>query len=295
VRIPPGLLNLLSVRQIFPPGAGEPDLGPAERDQLAPAALDLLAGLYAYPAVPAAPAASAAGRPWVRANMVSSADGAAWLDGKAGGLSGAADRTVFAVLRSLADVILVGAGTARTERYQPVRPGEVWPQLRAGRPPTPPIAVVSRALELDLSSPLVTGRPGRARTILLTTEEAPASRRKAAASGADVVVTGPGPVVTAAGAVSALAARGHTAILAEGGPHLLGQLAAEGLLDELCLTYSPVLTGGEAGRILAVPLRSTVARDGAPGSGLGARTGLDLEHVLEDDGHLLCRYLRKPG
>jgi riboflavin biosynthesis pyrimidine reductase len=274
VRIPPGLLNLLSVRQIFPPGAGGPDLGPAERDQLAPAALDLLAGLYAYPA---------AGRPWVRANMVASADGAAWLDGRAGGLSGPADRTVFALLRSLADVILVGAGTARTERYSPVRPGEVWPGLRAGRPPVPPIAVVSRALELDLASPLVAGRPGRARTILLTTEQAPAGRRDEAAAGADVVVTGPGPLVTAAAAVSALAARGHAAILAEGGPHLLGQIAAEGLLDELCLTYSPMLAGGDAGRI--------VAGIATP----GARTGLILGHVLEDDGHLLCRYLREPG
>lgn len=265
----PGLLNLLSVRQIFPPGAGGCLIAPAKRDQIPPGALDLLAGLYGYPA---------AGRPWVRANMVSSADGAAWLDNRASGLSGAADRTVFAMLRSLADVILVGAGTARTERYQPVRDGEVWPQLRAGRAPTPPIAVVSRALDLDLASPLLAGSPGHARTIVLTTQAAPASRREAAARSANVIVTGSGPAVTAAAAVRALADRGHTRILAEGGPHLLGQIAAEALLDELCLTYSPVLAGGEASRILVGPQ---------------IRTGLELGHVLEDDGQLLCRYLRR--
>jgi riboflavin biosynthesis pyrimidine reductase len=274
---------LLSVRQIFPAPASGPPLSPAGRDQVTPEVLDALAGLYPYPA---------ATRPWVRANMVSSADGAAWLGGRAAGLSGPADRTVFAVLRSLADVIMVGAGTARTERYQPVRDSEVWPQLRAGRAPTPPIAVVSTALELDLTSPLLARSPGHARTIVLTTEAAPAARRAEAARTAEVIVTGTGPVVTAAAAVGALAARGLRRVLAEGGPHLLGQITAEALLDELCLTYSPMLTGGDAGRILAVPPCSAAAQAGEPGSGQGAWTGLDLVHVLEDDGYLLCRYLR---
>src|SRR5450755_2308348 len=98
--------------------------------------LDVLAGLYAYPED-----AARAARPWVRANMVASADGAAWLAGRAGGLSGLADRMVFSVLRSLADVILVGAGTARAERYRAMSPAEAYPRLREGRTATPPIAV----------------------------------------------------------------------------------------------------------------------------------------------------------
>lgn len=276
------------MRQIFPAGASQREIGPAARDQITPAALDVLAGLYAYPQ-------QAAVRPWVRANMVSSADGAAWIMGRAAGLSGPADRTVFAVLRSLADVILVGAGTARTERYQPVRDGEVWPQLRAGRAPVPPIAVVSRALDLDLDSALLAGRPGGARTIVLTTQGAPAGLRAQAARQADVIVAGDEAVVTASAAVAALADRGLTRILAEGGPHLLGQITAEAQLDELCLTYSPLLAGGDAGRILAVPPQSAVAHQGAPGSGQDAWTGLALAHVLEDDGHLLCRYLTAKG
>src|SRR6202007_2846263 len=102
-----------------------------------------LAGLYA------APAAEALARPWLRANMVVSVDGAAALAGRSGGLSGPADRLLFSVLRSLADVILVGAATARAARHLPGSERAIWPVLRDGRSPTPPIAVVTRELSLD--------------------------------------------------------------------------------------------------------------------------------------------------
>jgi len=268
------------VRQIFPAAADGCEIALAEPGKASSATLDALAGLYAYPRQEAS-----AGRPWVRANMVMSADGAAWLAGRAGGLSGLADRLVFAVLRSLADVILVGAGTARDERYRPVSAAQAYPALREGRAATPPIAVVSRALDLDLEGRLLAGEPGRARTIVLTTEAAPADRRAAAARHADVIVTGES-LVTAASAVSALAARGLTRILAEGGPTLLGFIAAERLLDELCLTYSPMLIGGDAGRIVVAP---------AGQGGSAPLAGLSLAHVLEGGGHLLCRYLCGPA
>lgn len=269
------------MRQIFPAAAGGQQIGLAEPGQIPPETLDVLAELYAYP-----DATALAARPWVRANMVSSADGAAWLDGRAGGLSGRADRLVFAVLRSLADVILVGAGTARAERYAPVRQAEALQRLREGRSATPPIAVVSRALDLDLDGPLLAGpTAGRARTIVLTTDAAAPERRAAAARHADVIVAGQ-DLVTAAGAIDALASRGFTRILAEGGPTLLGFIAAARLLDELCLTYSPTLVGGDVGRIVAAP---------AGQGGTAALAGLSLAHVLEDDGHLLCRYLSVPA
>jgi riboflavin biosynthesis pyrimidine reductase len=263
------------VRQIFPAAAGAPEIesvapgaGPAA------SAVTALARLYAYPPV------AARATPWVRANMVTSVDGAAALNGRSGGLSADADRLVFSVLRSLADVILVGAGTARAEKYRPARQGQIWAALREGRPPTPPIAVVTRELDLDLDGPLFTDSAGQARTILLTTHAAPAARRAAAAARADVILAGPDSVTPAA-AVDALAARGHRRILVEGGPTLLGQITEAGLLDELCMTFSPVLEGGRAGRILA------------PGG--ADEVGLTLAHVLEDSGSLLCRYLRDPG
>jgi riboflavin biosynthesis pyrimidine reductase len=251
------------VRQIFP---APPDAGEIGPDDVAALAL-----LYGYP--------GPRDRPWLRANMIASTDGAAALNGRSGGLSGAADRLVFSVLRSLADVIVVGAGTARAERYRPVRQAEIWPQLRTGRAPTPPLAVVSAGLDLDPGA-LFEPAPGAAATIVVTTRAAPAARVAALAGQAEVILAGQRTVSLSA-AIAALAGRGLRRILVEGGPGLLSQIVAGGLLDELCLTYSPVLAGGPAGRILAGP------------AGLLAR--LDLAHVLEDEGYLLCRYLRRPA
>jgi riboflavin biosynthesis pyrimidine reductase len=227
-----------------------------------------LPGLYAYPAGPC-----------LRANMVSSADGAATLEGATKALSSETDRHVFALLRTLSDVILVGAATARQEHYNPVRPRELWRHLRVGRPPTPPIAVVSGRLDLDPQSPLITAAPADARTIVITTAQAPPDRRAELATRAEVIVAGEQAVDLKA-AVSALADRGHQRVLAEGGPHLLAQLVEAGLMDELCLTIGPLMAGPGASRIVA----------GAPAA---KPQELTLAHVLEDDGFLLCRYTRK--
>jgi riboflavin biosynthesis pyrimidine reductase len=262
------------VRVIYPAGSRRGAIAVAPRPEPASlAAARVLARRYAYP-----DGRGGGGRPWLRANMICSADGAATLGGHSGGLSSPADRMVFAVLRTLADVILVGAGTARTEGYKPVQPAELWQALRRGRPPVPPIAVLSRALDLDLGAPLITEAPDEARTILLTTEAAPERRREAASRHARVIVAGR-QLVDPAAAITALAALGHTRILTEGGPSVLGQLAAAGLLDELCLTISPVLAGGKAIRIT-----DTAAE--LPGA------KLELAGVLTDDGQLLCRYVR---
>jgi riboflavin biosynthesis pyrimidine reductase len=268
------------VRQIFPAAAREiPVVAPGGRWAEAEPSITALAGLYPYPA------AVTRETLWLRASMIASVDGAATLSGRSGGLSGAADRLVFSVLRSLADVILVGAGTVTAENYRPVAPAEVWQPLREGRAPTPPIAVVTRSLALDPDGPLLSAAAGQARTIVLTSQAAPADRRAAVARHADVVVTGP-DTVSPGDAVSTLAARGYRRVLVEGGPSLLGQITAAGLLDELCLTVSPVLEAGRAGRILAQPPWAAPWRAG---------TGLRLGHVLEDEGFLLCRYLRDAG
>ena len=225
--------------------------------------------LYAYPD----------GR-WLRANMVATADGAASLNGVTRGISSVTDRRVFALLRTLCDVILVGASTVREEKYTPARPQERWNHLRDGRPPTPPIAVVTRRLDLDPDSPLITAAPAHARTIVITTASAPAARRDQLARHAEIIIAGQDTVDLTA-AVDALAERGHRRMLAEGGPRLLGQLIEASLVDELCLTIGPLLAGPGADRIVA-------------GAGAGSPPlPLTLAHVLEDDGFLLCRYTRK--
>lgn len=247
----------MTLRQLLPAAPDSPGLTAAD-----------LPALYAYPD----------GR-WLRANMVSSADGAATLSGASAGLSSDTDRRLFALLRTLSDVILVGAATVRAERYKPARPPQdPWGDLRDGRPPTPPIAVVTRSLDLDPDSPLITAAPADARTIVITTAHAPADIRAALEPRADVIVAGEDGVDFKA-AVAALADRGHRRLLAEGGPHLLAELLAAGLLDELCLTVGPLLAGPGPGRIVA--------------GGDAASLPLDLAHVLAEDGFLFCRYTRK--
>jgi riboflavin biosynthesis pyrimidine reductase len=224
-----------------------------------------LAELYAYPR-----------ERWLRANFVSSADGAGFLDGLSEGLSSDDDRRLFGVLRVLADVVLVGAGTARAENYKPARRREALSEFRAARPSTPPIALVSRTLQLNLESPLFTDAPADARTIVITCEAAPASLRDPVSAAADVIVAGE-KSVDLKEAAAALAGRGLRRVICEGGPSLLAQVAAAGLLDELCLTVSPLLAGPGPGRITA----------GDPFPALP----MTLAHVLEGDGFLFCRYL----
>lgn len=234
---------------------------------------DALVGLYAYPA--------SGGRAYVRANMVTSLDGAAQgTDGRSGTLSSPADKRVFAMLRGLADVILVGAGTARVEKYGPAEAQPAYAAHRAGlgQRPTPPIAVVSGRLSLDLDGPLfeATGE----RTIVLTSAAAPRDRRDALSEMADVVVAGDSSVDVGL-ALGALAERGMWRVLCEGGPRLLGEIVVDGLLDDLCLTFAPLLRGGDAPRALNSP--SAPAR------------GMRLAHVLEEEGTLLTRWLPSPG
>jgi riboflavin biosynthesis pyrimidine reductase len=263
---------------ITPARSGEPDVD---------AFISALGAVYAYP-----------DGQWVRANMVASVDGAIAVEGKSGGLSGAADRLLFWALRSLADVILVGAGTARAENYGTVNPTDLWPQLRAGQRAVPPIAVISGQLDLDFGGRLFSygdaasgtadGPPaGRSRTIVLTTSAAPGDRLNEAASVADVITAGERQV-TAAAAIDALSAKGYRRILVEGGPGLLGQLIAAKLLDEVCLTISPALEGGHsAGRVTRAPAADDAAADGL--------TGLTLASLIEDDSFLLSRYVRSPA
>ncbi len=214
---------------------------------------------------------------WLRTNMVMSADGAGSLGGLSGGLSAAGDKRVFAILRVLADVILVGSGTAEAENYKPARPRPALASLRADRPPTATIAVVSGSLDLDLDSPLFTDAPPDARTIVITRETARPDLRTAAAKAADLIVAGQDKVDLAA-ALEALADRGLRRVNCEGGPHLLTQVAAAGLLDELTLTVSPLLAGPGPGRIVA-------------GAAFASASPLTLAQVLTEDGFLFCRYL----
>ncbi|MDW4906274.1 pyrimidine reductase family protein [Streptomyces sp. ADMS] len=234
-----------------------------------------LAAAYAYPE-------QAIGRreAWLRANMVSTLDGAAQHDGRSRPISSATDMRIFGTLRALADVVLVGAETVRQEGYRPVRAREEFAAAReaAGQAQAAAVAIVSASLELDYSLPLFTSP--LVPTLILTGAAAAPDRVAAAEkAGAQVVVAGDGTGVDPARAVRTLAGFGHTRLLAEGGPRLLGQLVAAGVLDELCLTISPMLTVGDAQRISGGPRVSVPRR-------------FELVSLLEEDGFLFSRYCR---
>jgi riboflavin biosynthesis pyrimidine reductase len=205
----------------------------------------------------------ARGRPAVRLNMIASVDGATTVAGLSGGLGGPGDKRVFSVLRSLADAVLVAAGTVRAETYGPS------PHL---------IAVVSRSCVLDWRAPFFIEAP--VRPIVFTVAAAQADNRARAAEVADVVIAGDDSVDMRR-AIDALGERDARTVLAEGGPSLNGQLAAAGLIDELCLSVSPGLVGGDSKRILSGPALEMPAR-------------CELRSVCEDDGYLFLRYRSSP-
>lgn len=233
-----------------------------------------LESLYAYP-----PALT---KPFVQVNFVASADGATTVAGRSHGLSSPADKKVFALGRDLADVVLVGAGTALAERYRGVRRTELRAARRArlGLSEVPPIAVVTGRGSIPLDSPLLndTVTP----PIVLTSEAAPVDWRKAVTDlGAEVVVAGQARV-DAPLAVAALAERNLLRVCCEGGPTLFADLVAADLVDQLCLTVAPRLAGAGAVRM-------------ATGLPTAAPRSLVLESALADDGFLMLRYRRAAG
>jgi len=218
-------------------------------------------------------------RPWVQVSFVCSADGAVTVGGRAAGLSSPGDKKVFGLSRDLADVVLVGIGTAMVEGYRGIKPSELRTERRQrlGLSPVPPIAVVTRRCSLAPESPLLTDT--LVRPLVVTCAAAPADRRAALAeAGADVIVAGEQDVDLRA-ALTALADRGLRRISCEGGPTLFASMIDEDLVDQLCLTVSPLLAGGDASRIAVGPLPERP-------------TNLTLASVLYDDGSLMLRYRR---
>ena len=230
-----------------------------------------LALAYAYPPLAGAGI-------WVRANFISTLDGAAaGDDGRSGSINTGADRDVFGLLRALSDVILVGAGTARTEGYQRARVRDPWASLRQGRPAHPCMAVFSRSGEVPPQ--LSRARADSGEILLVTCERAggEAINRARDTLGADHVIVAGQDRVDLPAALDALAARGLRQILCEGGPHLMRDLTASGSLDELCLTIAPTLIAGDHPRITA---------------GAGVSAHLVPRLLIESQGAVLGRWSR---
>jgi riboflavin biosynthesis pyrimidine reductase len=211
---------------------------------------------------------------WVMSNMVGGLDGSAAVGGRVSALSTGRDPELFQRLRSLADVILVGASTVRHERYGPVRlPPDLYQRRAKAGLQQPRLAIVSRSLDLPIDLPLFHGDQA---PIVFTTSQS--DRGRLAQTNAELVVAGDDEVDLAR-VIAELGARSLRTVLCEGGPTLLGDLIAAGLLDEYLLTLTPVI-GGDA-----LPL--VVNREGVKLS------HFELRHVYDDDGSLFLRYTRR--
>jgi riboflavin biosynthesis pyrimidine reductase len=193
-------------------------------------------------------------RPYVVANMVSSADGRATLDGASAGLSGPADRALFHALRGQVDAVLAGTGTLRAERYRRlILQHERREERRArGLAPDPLAVVLSRSGDLpDIE--LLTD-PEQPRAVFTGDDADPASALRRVRQ-----------------------EHGVRSLLCEGGPTLLGSLFAAGLVDELFLALSPVVVGGDGPRTVVGPA-------------FHPPVTLELVHLLEHDDMLFTRY-----
>jgi riboflavin biosynthesis pyrimidine reductase len=213
--------------------------------------------------------------PTLRVNFIASLDGAVTVDGLSGGLHGPGDKEIFDSLRMVCDALIVASGTVRKENYDALRltePARAWRRAH-GLAEFPLMVIVSGSLDLDPGQLVFADAP--IPPIVLTHRAAPVARL---AGIAEVIAVGDERVDLAA-AVAALHARGATQLLCEGGPQLFGALTAAGLVDEVCLTVSPLLVGGGPGRIAA----------GAPGS----PRRMSLRHALSVEDMLFLRYARQ--
>jgi len=233
---------------------------------------DVLRRAYAPPEVP-----------WVRANFVSSLDGAATVGGRSGALNDPWDLAVFETLRALADVVVVGAGTVRAEAYDGVYLPEAhvaWRRAR-GLPDHPRLAIVTDSGNLDPCSAPFAVRGRKERPLVFAGSGAAPAGLAALEEVAEVIRVPGGRGVDAAAMVGRLWSAGLTRVLCEGGPTLFGALLAADLIDELCLTLSPLLVGGRGPRIASWPAE--------------ALRPMGLTHALTGGAMLFLRYGRLAG
>jgi len=238
-----------------------------------PRVSDVIAGLSAE----ATARPSGVDRPHVSLNMVSSVDGHATIAERSGGLSSRADRALFHGLRSITDAVLVGAGTARSERYGRIIPDDAGRQARerAGRAAEPLACIVSAHLSLEPDLPLL--REPQARVVILTASSD--SLPPVSALVEYVRVAGDDGQLDLRAALRELGARlGVREVLCEGGPSLNAELLAGGLVDELFLSLAPVLAGGADPLSIIAPRETLAAR------------ALALADVHAVDSHLFLRY-----
>jgi len=266
-------------------------------------------------------------RPHVLLNMVATVDGRATLEGRSGPISGEADRAMFHALRTVVDAVMAGAGTVRTERYGPIvrDPERRRARIQLGLAERPLACIVSASLDLPPQLPLLADPDSRVAILTPSSRELPQAAADDTGAVSEAGTMSDAGATSAVGAMGAVGAVGAGAaeleyvrtrredgsldlaaalaelqdrlqvrtLLCEGGPHLNRELLAEGLVDELFLSVSPLLAGGDPLRTASS--RPRPARFAPPtrilaGAELQPPAGLELKTVLEHESQLFLRY-----
>jgi riboflavin-specific deaminase-like protein len=214
-----------------------------------------------------------AGRPYVFANFVATVDGRAAIDGRTQALGSPADLDMLLSLRAAADALLIGSGTLRAEGYARLVRSEErrGRRVAAGLAEDPAAVLISRSLDLPWKTAGLFKAPEQPVIVYTSSDRDPPD------------VAAPVELVrleeaTPAAALADLRRRGVRALLCEGGPRLNRSLLAAGLVDELFLTLTPLLTGDE--------LQPTIVAGGK----LIAPVGLELLWLLRAGEELFARY-----
>jgi riboflavin biosynthesis pyrimidine reductase len=229
--------------------------------------------------------------PTVYTNFVASLDGTVALPGVPRSnalISGDsdADRFVMGLLRACADVVVVGSGTLHGSPTGTWSPAGAHPasaslfaelRLLRGQVDRPELAILSGSGAIDVRHPALAGR-----AVVLTSTTGEARLRGILPKAADLIPLPSGATIDPRVVLGVLEERGHRLILFEAGPHTFGTFAAAGLVDELFLTVSPLLTGGSAAT------RLSLVENLEPG-----RNGLvrgELRSLRRFEDHLFLRY-----
>lgn len=214
-------------------------------------------------------------RPWVMLNMVSSLDGGTAISGRSSSLGDHDDREIFDAIRTIPDVILVGAGTVKAEDYRPVSLDEARRQRRVemGKTAVPTLAIVTGRLSVDPEARVFSNPDYK--PLIITGTRADPTRLMMLGDAADVAIL---DELSPEGILHHLGAAG--VVLLEGGPSLNGDFAKAELIDEINLTIAPSVLSGDSRRIIS-------------GEGLDPPTEMRVDRVLHGDEALFVRYLKK--